>query len=144
MKVILDTKQIIQCVTFFHSVKPLIIAPQGQCSCADRIRLDWMGYFGLVLGSLLVAVLISSLWKALLHLAWRPYSITKSFGEQGVRGPACRFWTGSLQEIRRLRKAGSGLILDNNCHDFTLRVFPHYRHWTHQYGQLLLSSVLRI
>ncbi|KAG6498067.1 hypothetical protein ZIOFF_045976 [Zingiber officinale] len=89
-----------------------------------------MGFFGLVLGSLLVA-LIPILWKALLHLIWRPYSITKLFREQGVCGPAYQFWTGSLQEIRRLRKAGSELILDNNCHDYTVRVFPHYRNWTH-------------
>ncbi|XP_042399482.1 cytochrome P450 709B2-like [Zingiber officinale] len=96
-----------------------------------------MGFFGLVLGSLLVA-LIPILWKALLHLIWRPYSITKLFREQGVCGPAYQFWTGSLQEIRRLRKAGSELILDNNCHDYTVRVFPHYRNWTHQYGTTFL------
>ena len=93
-----------------------------------------MSNLGLVLGALLV-VLIWYLWKGLKYLTWRPYVITEAFRKQGVRGPAYRFWSGSLGEIRSISKAAMEQILDVKSHDISTRVQPFYRKWTSEYGQ---------
>lgn len=89
---------------------------------------------GLVLGAVSVVV-ISILGRILLRQIWRPYAIAKYFRKQGVIGPSYRFWSGSIEEIKRLKKAGSDLILANDCHDITKRVLAHYREWIPRYGQ---------
>ncbi|XP_038986812.1 cytochrome P450 709B2-like isoform X1 [Phoenix dactylifera] len=96
-----------------------------------------MSNLGLVLGALAV-VLISSLWRGLVYLIWRTYAIPKRFRKQGVGGPCGKFWSGSLEEIRSMKKAGRKLILDINSHDITPRVLPHYLKWMSQYGETFL------
>ncbi|CAL9047256.1 unnamed protein product, partial [Musa banksii] len=92
-----------------------------------------MSNLGLVLGALLV-VLIWYLWKGLKYLTWRPYVITEAFRKQGVRGPAYRFWSGSLGEIRSISKAAMEQTLDVKSHDISTRVQPFYRKWTSEYA----------
>ncbi|RZS21854.1 hypothetical protein BHM03_00054548 [Ensete ventricosum] len=96
-----------------------------------------MGYLAVVLGTVSV-VLISCFWKAFMHLTWRPYVITQAYRKQGVRGPAYRFWSGSLEEIRSIRKAAGELILDTHSHDITTRVLPHFAKWIAEYAQPLI------
>ncbi|CAL9171710.1 unnamed protein product [Musa hybrid cultivar] len=96
-----------------------------------------MSNLGLVLVALLV-VLIWYLWKGLKYLTWRPYVITEAFRKQGVRGPAYRFWSGSLGEIRSISKAAMEQILDVKSHDISTRVQPFYRKWTSEYGEPFL------
>lgn len=96
-----------------------------------------MSNLGLVLGALLV-VLIWYLWKGLKYLTWRPYVITEAFRKQGVRGPAYRFWSGSLGEIRSISKAAMEKTLDMKSHDISTRVQPFYRKWTSEYGEPFL------
>nr|XP_010943694.1 cytochrome P450 709B2 [Elaeis guineensis]XP_019701628.1 cytochrome P450 709B2 [Elaeis guineensis] len=96
-----------------------------------------MSNLELVLGALVV-VLLTSFWRGLVYLTWRPYAITKRFKKQGVGGPTGKFWSGSLEEIRSMRMAGRKLILDINSHDITPRVLPHYLKWISQYGETFL------
>ncbi|URE41386.1 cytochrome P450 [Musa troglodytarum] len=96
-----------------------------------------MGYLAIVLGTVSV-VLISCFWKAFMHLTWRPYVITQAYRKQGVRGPAYRFWSGSLEEIRSIRRAAAELILDTHSHDITTRVLPHFAKWIAEYGETFL------
>ncbi|XP_066400460.1 cytochrome P450 709B2-like [Miscanthus floridulus] len=81
------------------------------------------------------AVLASWAFNALVHLVWRPYAITRRFRAQGVRGPAYRFFTGSLGEIKRLRGQGAAVTLDVDDHDFIPMVQPHLRKWIALYGR---------
>ena len=92
-----------------------------------------MGYLGLILGALGV-ILVSSLWKLLVFLIWRPFIITKNFRKQGVNGPAYKFLSGSLEEIRNLKNAADDIEMDINSHDIIPRVLPNYFKWISQYG----------
>ncbi|XP_072979688.1 cytochrome P450 709B1-like [Typha angustifolia] len=96
-----------------------------------------MGYLELALAALVV-VLISRLWNVLVYLIWRPFVITKRFREQGIRGPSYKFWSGSLEEIKNIRKASEGVVLDIHCHDITSRVLSQYTKWISQYGRTFL------
>ncbi|WOL07541.1 Cytochrome P450 [Canna indica] len=96
-----------------------------------------MAFIGLAVGALLV-LLIPTFWRGLVHLIWRPYVITKAFRKQGVSGPGYRFWAGSTGEILRMRKAASGLILDNHCHDIRLVAAVHIGKWVAEYGETFL------
>ncbi|XP_072980328.1 cytochrome P450 709B2-like [Typha angustifolia] len=96
-----------------------------------------MGYLGLVLGTL-VLILIPKLWRLLVQLTWRPYVTTKRFREQGIRGPAYKFLSGSLKEMNNIREASEGVVLDIHCHDISSRVFSHYTKWVSEYGRTFL------
>jgi len=86
------------------------------------------------------AVLASWAFNALVHLVWRPYAITRRFRAQGVRGPAYRFFTGSLGEIKRLRGEGAAVTLDVDDHDFIPMVQPHLRKWIALYGTYVVTG----
>ncbi|KAJ6807786.1 cytochrome P450 709B2-like [Iris pallida] len=96
-----------------------------------------MGYLGLVLGALVVA-LVPSLWRAFVFLTWRPYQVTRTFRKQGVNGPEYRFWSGSIQDIRSMTKAAKEIEMDVDSHDIVPRVLPHYTKWISQYGGTFL------
>ncbi|WOK96051.1 Cytochrome P450 [Canna indica] len=96
-----------------------------------------MGYFAMVAVAVLV-LLVSYLWKMLVYLTWRPSAIERAYRKQGVGGPPYRFWSGSLTEIKQIRKAAMELVLDNQCQDITSRVLPHFGKWIAQYGETFL------
>nr|APU50922.1 cytochrome P450 734A6 [Fritillaria cirrhosa] len=96
-----------------------------------------MGYVGLVLGALAV-ILISILWRMVVHLILKPYAITRSFKKQGVEGPRYKFWSGSLEEIRSMKKAGREMIMEKHTHDIIPRLLPHYVKWLSQHGEPFL------
>ncbi|XP_073010712.1 cytochrome P450 709B2-like [Typha latifolia] len=96
-----------------------------------------MDYVGLVFGALVV-ILVSWLWNLLVYLTWRPYAITKRFREQGIRGPSYKFWSGSLEEMKSMRKASEGVVLDIHSHDITPRIHTHFSKWISQYGGTFL------
>ncbi|KAJ6823873.1 putative uncharacterized acetyltransferase [Iris pallida] len=82
-----------------------------------------MDHLELTLGALLVIV-VSALWGALVNLLWKPYAMARRFKEQGVRGPEPKFWSGSLEEIKSLKKDARGTEMDVSSHDIVPRVLP--------------------
>ncbi|WOL07540.1 Cytochrome P450 [Canna indica] len=96
-----------------------------------------MAFIGLAVGALLV-LLIPTFWRGFVHLIWRPYVITKALRKQGVSGPGYRFWSGSNAEMLRMEKDASGLILENHCHDISLKAAVYYRKWIAEYGETFL------
>ncbi|KAJ6853722.1 cytochrome P450 709B2-like [Iris pallida] len=88
----------------------------------------------LICGALLV-ILVSVLWGALVNLVWKPYDTTRRLRRQGLRGPTPTFWSGSLEEIKRLKKDARGTKMDIRSHDIVPRVLPHYAKWMSQYGE---------
>ncbi|KAJ6823874.1 putative uncharacterized acetyltransferase [Iris pallida] len=93
-----------------------------------------MDHLELTLGALLVIV-VSALWGALVNLLWKPYAMARRFKEQGLRGPEPKFWSGSIEEIKRLKKDASGTEMDVSSHDIVPRVLPHYAKWMSLYGK---------
>ncbi|CAL9067794.1 unnamed protein product [Musa banksii] len=93
---------------------------------------------GLVLCAVVVVFISILVWRALVYLTWRPYAITTAFRKQGVGGPAYKFWSGSSEEIKSIQREAMQLVLENHCHDITLRVLPQYRKWISEYGDVFL------
>ncbi|KAF6999897.1 hypothetical protein CFC21_015870 [Triticum aestivum] len=91
-----------------------------------------------VWAALASAVLASCLFNALVRLVWRPRAIAGRLARQGVRGPGYRFFVGNLGDIRRLRAAGAGLVLDVSSHDFIPISQPQFRQWIPLYGRVFL------
>ncbi|KAF8768716.1 hypothetical protein HU200_007274 [Digitaria exilis] len=91
-----------------------------------------------VVAAALAAVLLPWLWKALVHLVWRPYAVSRAFAAQGVNGPAYRFFVGNTGETGAMQAAASGESLDRGSHDTTTRVMPYVRAWTSLYGKVFL------
>lgn len=87
-----------------------------------------------VWAALAAAVLASCLFNVLVRLVWRPRAIARRLRRQGVRGPGYRFFVGNLGDIRRLRAAGAGLVLDVSSHDFIPISQPQFREWIPLYG----------
>ncbi|XP_077218160.1 cytochrome P450 709B1-like [Tasmannia lanceolata] len=98
------------------------------------MEMSYLGIFQVVLAVLL----ISRLWKVFNVLLWRPYSLKKCFAKQGIRGPSYSFMSGSLEEIKSLKKNVGEMVMDIHCHDFIPRVLPHYYKWSSQYGERFL------
>lgn len=96
-----------------------------------------MGYLELVA---LWVIVIPILWKQLMVLTWRPYVITRKMKKQGVRGPGYRFWSGSLEEIRILKKETREIEMNTHSHDITPRVLPHYYKWMNEYGMFYQTT----
>ncbi|XP_074586591.1 cytochrome P450 709B2-like [Curcuma longa] len=92
----------------------------------------------LVLSTLAVVLLLSLLLRLLVCLIWRPYAITQYFKKQGVDGPGYKFFKGSSEDIKAMKREASGLILDTRSHDVASRVIPHYINWASQYGNVFL------
>ncbi|KAF8661694.1 hypothetical protein HU200_056642 [Digitaria exilis] len=93
---------------------------------------------GSVLAALLVVLVSTLLIRVLFLLVWRPYAVSRWFRNQGVGGPGYRFFVGSVPEIRRMKSAGSEIVLDAGSHDFIPIVQPHYRKWVADHGKIFL------
>lgn len=61
--------------------------------------------------------------------------VIKRFRRQGIMGPRYSILSGSLDEMKKLRKAALETVLDTKSHDVTERVVPHCNIWTLEYGQ---------
>ena len=94
-------------------------------------------FIGSVLGALLVVLLSTLLIRVLFLLVWKPFTVTRWFRGQGVGGPGYRFFVGSVPEIRRMKAAGSEVVLDAGSHDFIPIVQPQFRKWVADYGTYL-------
>jgi len=92
---------------------------------------------GSVLGALLAVLVSTLLIRVMFLLVWKPYAVSRWFRGQGVGGPSYRFFVGSLPEIKRMKAAGSKIILDVGSHDFIPIVQPQYRKWVADYGTYL-------
>uniref|UniRef100_A0A453MB72 Cytochrome P450 n=6 Tax=Triticinae TaxID=1648030 RepID=A0A453MB72_AEGTS len=75
---------------------------------------------------------------ALSTLVWRPRAIARQLRAQGVGGPGYRFLAGNLGEIKRLRAAIAGAVLDVGSHDLVPLVQPHMREWIPIHGRTFL------
>ncbi|XP_020150254.1 cytochrome P450 709B1-like [Aegilops tauschii subsp. strangulata] len=112
-----------------------------ELSCTDRSSHAMVAMApaaGLVLASLAV-VLATTLWKAAVHLVWRPYAVARAFQRQGIRGPAYRFFVGNNEEVMAMRAATADDVLDLGSHDIIARVMPQYKAWVASYGKIFLS-----
>lgn len=77
--------------------------------------------------------------RAIWHLVWRPYTVTRWFERQGIRGPPYRLVVGSLLEIKRMMVAGRAKApLDTGCHDYTPLAIPFFHKWFSDYGKTFL------
>ncbi|XVF33010.1 hypothetical protein REPUB_Repub17cG0131600 [Reevesia pubescens] len=92
----------------------------------------------LALKTTLAIVLVSKILQVLRIVVWRPYALTKSFKKQGVKGPPYSLLRGSLNEIKKLKKAAEEIILDTHSDDILKRVLPHYYVWSLEYGETFL------
>ncbi|XP_068659321.1 cytochrome P450 709B2-like [Aristolochia californica] len=96
-----------------------------------------MGYLE-VLVPVVSTVVLLVLWKVFVDLIWRPRSITKHFGKQGVKGPPYSILTGSLMQIKQLEIEAKQTAMDPASHDVTPKVLPYYHKWSQQYGETFL------
>nr|CAB3455077.1 unnamed protein product [Digitaria exilis] len=95
-----------------------------------------MGVQAWTVAAAAAAVLASWAFNALVHLVWRPYTITRSLRSQGIAGPGYTFFIGNLAEIKRLRaEAAAATALDVGDHDLVPLVQPHHRKWIELYGR---------
>jgi len=90
---------------------------------------------GSVLGALLVALVSTLLIRVLFLLVWKPFTVTRWFRGQGVGGPGYRFFVGSVPEIRRMKAAGSEVVLDAGSQ--VPRLHPHRAAAVPQMGRRL-------
>jgi len=73
---------------------------------------------GSVLGALLAVLVSTLLIRVMFLLVWKPYAVSRWFRGQGVGSPSYRFFVGFLPEIKRMKAAGSKIVLDVGSHDF--------------------------
>ncbi|XP_022769769.1 cytochrome P450 709B2-like isoform X2 [Durio zibethinus] len=92
----------------------------------------------LVLKIALAVVLVSKILQVFRIVVWRPHALTKSFKKQGVTGPPYFLLKGSLDEVKKWKKAAREIILDTNSNDIFKRVIPHYYIWSLKYGETFL------
>ncbi|WVZ71240.1 hypothetical protein U9M48_019852 [Paspalum notatum var. saurae] len=93
---------------------------------------------GSVFGALLAVFVSTLLIRVLFLLVWKPYAVTRLFRGQGIGGPSYRFFAGSVPEIKRMKAAGSEIVLDVGSHDFIPIVQPQFRKWVADYGKIFL------
>ncbi|XXG54334.1 hypothetical protein AAC387_Pa03g2243 [Persea americana] len=93
-----------------------------------------MEYLSMLL-VILQLLLLSILWKLFSFLVWRPYTLTKWFAKQGIRGPSYSLVSGCLEEIKNLRRDASETVMDTYSNDIIPRVQPHYHKWVSLYGE---------
>lgn len=99
-----------------------------------------MGYLGMVIVALVV-LLVSKILQICRIVFWWPYAVTKTFQQQGIAGPPYSFLSGSLDELKKLRKAALQTVLDTKSHDITQRTGPQYERWSLEYGQFIFLPV---
>ncbi|KAK7344325.1 hypothetical protein VNO77_13797 [Canavalia gladiata] len=97
-----------------------------------------MGYLIGVAMVTCTVLIITKIWEMFMILFWRPYTLTKHFGKQGVMGPPYSFLSGSLHEIKTMTKNAREQLMDTHSHDITHRVLPHYQKWSSLYGETFL------
>ncbi|XP_062215512.1 cytochrome P450 709B2-like [Phragmites australis] len=87
----------------------------------------------------LLVVAITWLWDyTIMRLVWRPYTIAKEFGEQGIHGPPYKFIKGCNENIKIMKEEEDSLVLDVHDHNYLSRIAPHYVKWRAQYGEPFL------
>ncbi|KAJ0113360.1 hypothetical protein Patl1_00763 [Pistacia atlantica] len=96
-----------------------------------------MDYLGMILVTFIVIVM-TKIFQAWTMIVWRPYLVTKRFRQQGVMGPRYSLLSGSLDEIKKLRKVALETVLDVKSHDITERIVPHCNIWSSSYGETFL------
>jgi len=99
-------------------------------------------FIGSVLGALLVVLLSTLLIRVLFLLVWKPFTVTRWFRGQGVGGPGYRFFVGSVPEIRRMKAAGSEVVLDAGSQ--VPRLHPHRAAAVPQMGRRLRYVLIYI
>ncbi|KAM7276538.1 hypothetical protein ACFE04_018404 [Oxalis oulophora] len=97
-----------------------------------------MGCLGLFLVTTLVMVILPMIWQLFMTLLWRPYAFTRSFKKQGITGPPYKILSGSLHEIKKLKRGVKHLVLNTHSHDIMERVTPHYHRWSSVFGKTFL------
>ncbi|KAJ8748669.1 hypothetical protein K2173_008114 [Erythroxylum novogranatense] len=95
-----------------------------------------MGYLGIVMVALAV-VLFTKTWQLFKVVLWRPYTVTKMFENQGVRGPPWKLFYGSTPEMKKLNQDAHQLVLDIKSNDIIQKAQPFYHKWSSQYGQTI-------
>ncbi|KAJ8636532.1 hypothetical protein MRB53_010799 [Persea americana] len=91
-----------------------------------------------MLSVVLQLLMLSILWKLCSFLVWRPYTLTKWFAKQGIRGPTYSLVSGCLEEIKSLRRDAKEIVMDTDSNDIIPRVQPHYHKWLSLYGDTFL------
>ncbi|OVA16607.1 Cytochrome P450 [Macleaya cordata] len=46
--------------------------------------------------------------------------------------------SGSIHEIKKLKKVARQMVMDSNSHDITPKVLPHYLKWSSEFGEIFL------
>lgn len=92
-----------------------------------------MDILGLLLGSIIV-ISVPILWNFVVSITWVPYSIAKKLQKQGIKGPKPKFWSGNLDEIKRMKKEALNIQVDISSHDIVPKVLPQYYKWINQFG----------
>ncbi|KAJ8748630.1 hypothetical protein K2173_008075 [Erythroxylum novogranatense] len=96
-----------------------------------------MDHLGIVMVALVV-VMFTKTWQLFKVVVWRPYSVTKMFENQGVRGPPWKLFYGSTPEMKKLNQDAHQLVLDIKSNDIIQKAQPFYYKWSSQYGQTML------
>ena len=102
------------------------------------LPMEYLRMFWVVLQLLMLSIL----WKLFSFLVWRPYTLTKWFVKQGIRGPTYSLVSGCLEEIKSLRRHAEETVMDTDSNDIIPRVQPHYHKWLSLYGHFPSSSLL--
>ncbi|XP_021676113.2 cytochrome P450 709B2 [Hevea brasiliensis] len=98
-----------------------------------------MAYVGILMVAFtFLLLLLPKIWQVVKICLWRPYALSRSFGKQGVKGPSYSFFSGSLNEMKRLKMDAAQIVLDTTSNDITPRVLPQYHKWCPRYGETIL------
>ncbi|KAF7020347.1 hypothetical protein CFC21_033463 [Triticum aestivum] len=92
----------------------------------------------LVLAALLVVAATRLLEYGVVRLVWRPYSMSKWFGQQGIHGPSYSFLKGCNEDVRSMKEETDRLVLEVGDHKYLPRIAPHYLKWRALYGEPFL------
>ncbi|GLU07146.1 hypothetical protein SLE2022_241140 [Rubroshorea leprosula] len=94
--------------------------------------------FGMAALMILFLFVVSKLLQVLWVVFLWPHSLTRRFKKQGIVGPPYKPVSGSLDEIKRMKKAAAKTILDLDSNDIVQRVLPHFHRWSSEYGETFL------
>ncbi|XP_059625248.1 cytochrome P450 714C2-like [Cornus florida] len=98
-----------------------------------------------------LVLLVCSLFFRLDHvLRRRPERLRSKFRRQGIDGPQPSLFWGNIPEIKRMMsmvtipKASSNTLEDPLPLDNSSIIFPHFKHWTKQYGKNFFVAMGRV